>query len=245
MRHLSERGSALFYILIAIALLAALSYAIARSSRGNVGQLSDEQSRLAATEIVQYADTLSSATGQLRLRGFDATEISFENDVISGYTNANCTEDACKIFKVGGGGVIYNKPSPDWNDGSDWYITMAACVQQIGTGGSIGESCNTVGDGAKDLILFLPNVAKSVCVQINKFLGVTNPGDEPPLDKNASYTISDPLKWTGSIPAGAAIGSNLSTDESYYLNGKSAACFEAQTTPTANSYHFYKVLIAR
>ena len=75
----SESGNVLFYILIAVALLAALSYTVAQSTRGNVGQLSAERARLYATEIIENANVMSSAVSQLRLRGVDLDELCFDH----------------------------------------------------------------------------------------------------------------------------------------------------------------------
>jgi hypothetical protein len=79
----AERGNVMFYILIAVALLAALIFAVAQSGRGNIQQVSEEKARLFATEIIQYTGTMANGVAQLRLRGVRDTEISFDNPVVS------------------------------------------------------------------------------------------------------------------------------------------------------------------
>ena len=75
----SQSGNVLFYILIAVALLAALSYTVAQSTRGNVSQLSAERARLYATEIIENGNVISSAVSQLRLRGVGLDELCFDH----------------------------------------------------------------------------------------------------------------------------------------------------------------------
>ena len=63
----TQNGNVLFYILIATALIGALSYAIANSTRGNSDQLTAERARLLASEIIEYAGTMEAGVTQLSL----------------------------------------------------------------------------------------------------------------------------------------------------------------------------------
>jgi len=228
-----ETGNVLFYVLIAVALLAALTFAVSESGRGNIKKLSDERARLYATEIIEYGNILANAVAQTRLRGYTAEQISFENNTIAGYTNANCTDDICKIFHPSGGGVNYMSPPEDANDGSSWFIGGDTCIDQIGTGTS---NCNSLTSVVNELILFLPDVDESVCVQINELLGIDNPSGSPPAEALNSYNEAN--KWTGTYANLYAIGG--------VFVGVSTACYRAAgPLPPNGTYNFYKVLIAR
>ncbi|MCD8562902.1 MAG: hypothetical protein LRY54_02370 [Alphaproteobacteria bacterium] len=108
-RH-SESGNVLLYILISVVLLAALSYAVTRSISSGGDQMNSERARMAATEILGYANSVANAASQLRLRGCKLAELSFEG--ASGtYTNASTPGDnTCKIFHASGGGVEVQTP---------------------------------------------------------------------------------------------------------------------------------------
>jgi hypothetical protein len=121
MRYTSQSGNALFLILIAVALFAALSYAVTVSGRGG-GTVSKETAQLEAAAISSYLGEIRNAVTRLRLTGgcTDA-QINFEG---SGYTDgptgpyggtvmiannsnpSSPTNDSCDVFHKNGGGVV-------------------------------------------------------------------------------------------------------------------------------------------
>src|SRR5690606_26138536 len=106
------------YILIAVALIAALSVLVSRGGQVNSGLITDQQAKIAAQEIIAYGNTVAGAVQKLRLRGVHETGISFENDYTSAnYTNGNCGNDSCKIF-ASGGNIVYTPPSSLYLDSS-------------------------------------------------------------------------------------------------------------------------------
>ena len=101
-----QSGSAFLYIIIAIALLAALSVAVSRGNRGSTSTMSDQQAKLAAQEIIDYGNTVAAAVQKLRLRGCTDTQISFENSAIAGHVNPNAPADeSCHILSPSGGNI--------------------------------------------------------------------------------------------------------------------------------------------
>ena len=111
MRH-SENGSAIFYIFIAVAMLAALSFAVAQSSRSTGKSLTEDRAKLAASEVISYGDTIAKAVGQIRLRGMQDYAMRFSHSNANATYGIYDTEPRAEIFNPQGGGVIYRR-TPD------------------------------------------------------------------------------------------------------------------------------------
>jgi hypothetical protein len=232
-RH-HERGNALLYILIAIALVAALSYAVSQSGRGNIGQLNQERARLLATEIIEYSNTMANAVAQLRLRGVKETELCFDHPSWGGgnYDHAGCVDDINKIFSVSGAGLIWSRPPPEAMDSAAtpdnlWHIYGNNEIDRVGT------TCG--GASCVDLILVVDELNVTTCTEINDLLGIDNPGGAPPTDTDFSTT-----NYLGTFVYTAKIGDEAGGEE---IQGQPSACFEKTAAPA--KYAFYKVLLAR
>lgn len=227
MKRSSESGNILFYILIAVALLAALSYAISKSNTGSTTQLNSERSRLAATEMLEYATILGNAASQLRLRGCKLTEISFAGATGS-YANANApTDNTCHIFHASGGGISLQAPpeaalvttTTPWVFSADMEIN------------GVGSTC--AADGCADLVAYIPGVKDSVCDAINELSGIDSPATRP-VQNDASYGT-----FQGTYTYVDTMGDQVGTAK---LSSKSAGCFQS----TADGvFVLYKVLLAR
>ncbi len=109
-----QRGNALFLILIAVALFAALSYAITKSGSGKAS-INREERLLALSELDQYNELLANAISRLVLvNGCSLIEIGFTNDVwkrsdgtlyfLPGH-NPNTPGPECELFMPEGGGL--------------------------------------------------------------------------------------------------------------------------------------------
>lgn len=170
----SQSGNVLFYILIAVSLLAALSFAVSQSGRGSAKQISDERARLLASEIIEYSNTIASAVSQLRLRGCKDTEISFENSIYTfyNYTNPNAPADqSCHVFSPNGGAVHYTNapkeienipgPTPDLQGR---YVFLSG-AEWVGN----GTTCGTSACG--ELYMMVHYLSDKICLELNKLLG--------------------------------------------------------------------------
>ena len=223
----SQRGSSLFIILIAIALFAALSYAISRSGQGTAG-LSREKIRLLASDTIDIGNGLAEAVIKLRLRGIADTKISFENAIVSGYTNAACSSGTCKVFDFDGGGKDWETIPADINGGVEMGVTGNLAVQNMGS-------------TAADLVMIIPALSSDICNKINSLLGVDTSATPSVI---ASITAN---KFTGTYS-----GSPTSITSSQ-LDGQKSGCFRITTAsgtavtgaPLSNTYTFYQVLLAR
>ncbi len=238
----SENGSALVYILIAIALMAALAYNITSNSRSGSSMLTEEQAALAATEIIAYGNVVEQAVQKLKLRGCSDTEISFENPFTTDdYSNSNAPADnSCHVFDTSGGNINYLEPQNIWLDdlaAPGFYgenVFALTCVPDLGTHGA---SCNTASNTLLhgDLTLFILWLKEDVCRAINERLY----GDDSiPTDTNAAFHSG--ALFTGDY--------NVTTAHINYASGEVSGCFTGNGGGTyvgLNEYGYYKVLIAR
>ncbi len=228
----TQSGNVIFYILIAVSLLAALSFAVSQGGRGSGTQLSAERARLYASEILEYANIISSAVAQTKLRGAAETELCFDHASwgASDYDHAGCVDTLNRIFHPSGAGIDWtNAPTeamdPAATPDNLWHFYGDNEIEKIGT---------TTGTAASsDLILLVDELSLPVCQQINTLLGITAANTAPPTDSAFGST-----RYVGAFGYTATIG-----DEDTALEGQNAACFEK--TGGTPEYAFYKVLIAR
>lgn len=226
MKH-SESGNALFYILLAVALLGSLSYAVSQNMRGGVQGLTEERQKLLATDILEFSDVVAKAVSQLRLRGSQFSEFSFAHpDLAAGYGVYGGADAEHEIFNPAGGAIVYKDANSESMTTPGPYLFAANNeVEQIGTTSGAAAS--------SDLLLILQPLVRDVCIQINDILGITAAGVAPPQDTEID---------TGTVFAGTASYDQTISDESAALTTRNAACFEDTTN---NRFVFYQVLMAR
>ena len=98
-----ESGNALIYVLVAIALFAALSFTLARQNKGGeTGALDDKKARLYATQIISYAAQAQNAVQQMIASGSDIDELDFTKPSQPGFNTAPTIH---KLFHPDGGGL--------------------------------------------------------------------------------------------------------------------------------------------
>lgn len=234
MHSCSQRGNALFLILIAVALFAALSYAVTQSGRGS-GTVSRETALIAASRVVQYAGAVEQAVSRMGLvNGCGETQISFENSEVAGYTNASApADDSCHVFEPAGGGVVWQDPPAGANDGSDWFFLGGIVLSS-----KDGSNSAWLDENA-DLTMVLPNVTREVCAAVNRGLGIegipVDEGDLTPDQFTGSYVKSDAI--TG-IPS----GSDCTMAPDTGLCGQPTGCLQEETT---SNYVVYHILLPR
>jgi len=240
----NQSGNVLFYILIGVTLLAALSYTVAQTNRGGAQSVSKEKAGIVASEVIGYADIVGNAVSQLRLRGVSVNKISFENEEVTGYENANCIDDSCKIFDLDGGGIVYAVPKEDWLESK--YSSEPRYKELYFNGSAMGLGKGS--DTKDDLILFIPYLKKSVCIAINDALSIPLDTDDIPSEKNGPFETA--AKFDGSyndVPDFYVAGDNTAGQDELF-SSYSAGCTKssgAGAAPVSGSYHFFKVLIAR
>jgi hypothetical protein len=153
----SEKGNALIFILIAIALLGLLTVTLSRSGDSTNDSGDYEQNQIAASEILSYAKSIENAVQMLLARGCSENDISFENNVVAGYTNPNApTDNSCHVFDVAGAGMTYQ---------STPIFTGAYQITDVGT-------------TRAELLLLLEDQNSLICAQVIALSGT------PSIDEN-------------------------------------------------------------
>ena len=124
-------GNALFLILIAVALFAALSYAVTNPGRGG-GGIDKEQAQIDAAVNDQCNASVDAGRMRLTIIGDCVDrEISYELSDGSNVNPAAPTDKSCHIFDAAGAGVA---------ECGAYLLGENPCMQALG----IGDSCNGV-----------------------------------------------------------------------------------------------------
>lgn len=164
-----QNGNVLFLILIAVALFAALSYAVTTSSRSGESTISKDKAKLAASQINQYVSQLRQAINRLKvINGCSDTQISFSNPVRNDFDYTTPAPDRCKVFHPDGGGLSYLQPDSSWlasgysHSFYGYYqFTGKSHIQDVGTDNGLSN-----GDSA-ELLLVFPYINSEVCAAFN------------------------------------------------------------------------------
>jgi len=174
-RSKPERGNALFLILIAVALFAALSYAITQSGRGG-GGTSPEKDRITAAGILDYGAQLRSMITRMSLTGTPVDNIIFykEQSTLAGMSAAN---QALALFYSSGGGLpwqdtpvsaygataVADYTSTDTSSVHYRDIVANLSIPGIGTGKQFGN-----------IVMMDFDISLGVCNAINNAAGISS-----------------------------------------------------------------------
>jgi len=232
-RNSSESGNALFLILIAVALFAALSYAITQSGRGG-GSVSAQTVLITAGQVTQTPADVRSSVTRMILTGVPATSVTF-----TGAASANDVFDQ----KTGGGGATdIPPPSAACGTAADcaaWIYAPAYgpspkngfFVLGVGSVGVSGSDAMALLQGAGGLTL-------QVCSAIQKGLGfssVTPPTLLATVVMTSQANVTTALGGT----LGYAAGGNAQTiADAGTLSNQDFACVSNNA-----KYAYYATLI--
>lgn len=220
-----ESGNVLWFILLAVALLAVLTATISRSTDTSEQSGNVERFRIQASDIMRYSASMRETIDSMRLRGVAENAVSFENDFTSAdYTNGTCLD--CLVFGSAGGGAYYKTPSADWLDSTSEGSARYREWEFSGT-----NNVPSISSANPELIMSLGYLRQGLCIQINNMLGISNPSGVPPVD-------GDGLDDT------AFQGSFVATDTIDNMDRFEAGCFEDGSSG-GRDFTFYQVLIKR
>lgn len=230
--YASQRGNVLVYILIAVALFAALGFAMSNMMRGGAGEsISREKSQIFASEIISYAQGLKDAINVLRISGTcDDTQLSFEKAPYDGtdsdYVNPNSPVDfSCHVFHPNGGGVSYIDAIEDVGPNQGWFFG----VNRVG---NLSDTQN-LGTSATDLVAILLDIDIQVCDRVNTIAN----GLETWESGGAHNRTNE---FQGDFTNGAN-GINADSDKAVPVG-----CFcdiGGACTPAAPRYFYYTILV--
>lgn len=230
----SERGNVLFLILIAVALFAALSYAVTQSTRSGGGDASRETTLVNAASITQYPASVKTAiTRMIVSNSTDPADLLFDPPADFA---TELTTDALRargVFypSLGGGATYTEAPASvmDTNLPGVWVFNAENEIQDIGLtiGGDAPDSTSA------DIIAFLPDVKLTVCESIHAKLGIatTPPALTGVIDYATSMDNDNPGYVTG------AAGGTITAAS---LDGQPQGCFN-----DGGTYVYYHVLVER
>lgn len=182
-----ERGNVFIFILMGIVLFAALSFTISKGFRSQTtNTVSERDAHLAASDIMDYAQSVAQGVSRLRRKGISESDISFDNEVVSGYAHSTPQPVTNHVFHKSGADVTWRNPPVGANNGSDWIITGSSCVTDLNTGGSGCDSDGNIRN--EELLLILPNVDATVCGAINERLDISGiPANSGDVHSTAVY----------------------------------------------------------
>ena len=215
-KSVSQTGNALFLILMAVALFAALSYAVTQSGRDS-GGISKEKVMLKAAEIAEYCALLESVTMRMILTGTDEGDLEYCSSGAGAIICEIDSDDVCTsgsdcAFSTDGGGA------PSKNIVSEAGESGGNATAYYGAAFVVGVGDTDTGTG--DSVCFFNDVSEDVCEELNSNLGISG---AIPEDSNSA-------------------GINLFTIDS--ATGEYSFCHDADSTGST-SYQYVNVLYAR
>jgi hypothetical protein len=226
-----ERGNALIYVLIAIALFAALSFTLGRQMQGSGDSaMTEDRAELYATQIIAYAAQAKSAIDQMKFSGTQIASLNLTRPGAAGFETGSPIH---KLYHPQGGGLAPGRlpegaTSQTNNDPpAGWYLGMFNNVEWSRT-------------GAADVILTAHQIDALICGIINE--KITGSRTIPTL---SGAEIKEILIDEDEYSAGT--NSDFTTDASgtpvcAECDKKASLCVRGSGQ---NNYAFYTVLADR
>lgn len=215
--HSRQQGSAIWFVLLAVALLAALTMTMTRSS-DTIEQSGDaERARILASDLMRYTGGIQAAINKMLLQGVSESDLCFHAPEWghNSYNGASCTNPANQIFGSEGGAVKFRT----YDSASNWRIFGSHAVLDLET-------------SAPELIIEA-RVSAMLCREINNMLNIPNPANDAPADIIQNVTL-----FVGAFAL--ATPDNTIGNQATSLARKEVGCRK-----DSGQYYFYQVLIKR
>lgn len=228
----SERGNVLFLILIAVALFAALSYAVTQSTRSGSGDAGRETNLVNAAGITQYPASIKTAiTRMIISNSTSPEELLFDTPSTFTDLNTDALKERGVFYPTGGGANYVEAPPSVMTTGhvGTWHFNSNNQVINIGK----SDTSSITAENA-DIIAFLPYVKKAVCDSIHTKLGLSTDYETIAADVSSDMDKThDGIDPTNGASIGNASGSQLI--------GQPQGCFLIGT----DEYVYYHVVNER
>ena len=230
----NESGNALFLILIAVALFAALSYAVTQSGRGS-GTVDKETALIAAAQITQYPAALRSTVTRMVITGTGVSAIRYD------------TTSGVGVFAADGGASTNQAPPGNigtitlggldgaTNNAWGYKDTSDALNGYYITG--VGTD-TTVSGAGRDHLAYLSGLTATVCQQTLKGLGLST----TLVGQTAAVDFTTNLGEGGNVANGAAGVGSANFFNATGMSGNSFAC-TSNGTAAAGPYVYYHALV--
>ena len=234
----SEKGNVLFLILIAVALFAALSYAVTQSSRTGGGATDGEANLVNSAQVTQYPASVRTAIVRMIIGGTDVTQLEFNAPSEYG----SLTETSYGVFHPSGGGATHVTAPPEVmqsNNQGQWVFSSDYAIEFIGT-------------TENDIIALLPGISTSICERLNTELGVpsaTDTGGDGDSVGVGPTTL--PVLATHTMDSGnSGIGTAANGVAAFFIDGDFSGqpfgCYDQDdTTESAGELVYFHVLVER
>lgn len=173
----SQAGNAIVIILIAVFLFGALAAVFMRGAKTGQGNLTTQQAKLAAQEILDFYNSLERAANKLRSKGCSENDISFANPNDAGafitynHPSTAPSDNSCHIFDPAGANLLMGMDWEKYQISRDQIPTVpednyGQSYMRIGIAGIIGVGT----DAGTDLMFQLNYVNPKICDEYNKLL---------------------------------------------------------------------------
>jgi hypothetical protein len=245
----NQNGNVLFLILIAVALFAALSYAVTRSTRSGGSEVSREKADLAASALAQHVAGLRTAVTRMVMAGVRPDDLLFDcvgtatgsraacSGPVASWNDLTASRLKDQVYYPGGGGIAAAGPlalgiDTD-NDGYGGMYFFAGGMQVKGIGSDGAANC----DACYETVLATYNVPKAICEAINRRAGLDG---IPVAPSRVDFQIGEFVE-SGGVDTATILGDA----ETPGLHGREMGCLDMSAAHFPGTYGFYAVLYAR
>lgn len=236
-----QKGNVLFLILIAVALFAALSYAVTQSSRSG-SDANRETNVINTSQLTQYPNQVRTAALRLVIGGLDPSLLQFNNvDEQTGVTPYAAFSATKAVFHPQGGSAAHAlipvKILASATADKEWIYSMAFRIPGLG-------SDNTDGSG-NELIAFADDLTQTICSRLNADLGwgttipVTNAALTLATTRSPAYRIATDTPLAAPTTDGTVPNDGGTPN---WFKGKAFGCFQ---NDTGGHYVFFYTLVER
>lgn len=220
----SQGGNALIYVLIAIALFAALTFALGRGDgTTETGTLPAERAQMYATQIIGYSAQVKSSVEQMTFTGTAPESIDLIRPGDAGFDTAPHVN---KVYHPDGGGLALGTIPKEARTNA---LASPPAGWYLGRFNNVGWTKTA----APDILLTAFQIEKAVCEKINESITGTNA--IPQLTGAIrDYLIDDSLH--------SGTNADFTSTVCAACNGLPSLCVQDNA---ANAYAFYSLIVGR